>query len=32
VYPIGGGGGIGAGQYRFEYFKKVRTMHDISDV
>ena len=25
VYPIGGGAGVGAGKYRFEYFKKVYT-------
>jgi len=32
VYPIGGGGGVGAGEYRFDYFKKVGTMHYISYV
>jgi len=32
VYPIGGAKGVGAGEYRFAYFKKVGTMHYISYV
>jgi len=27
VYPIGGGGGVNAGEYRYAYFKKVGTIH-----
>jgi len=28
VYPIGGGGGVGAGEYRYSYFKKVGTIQN----
>jgi len=32
VYPIGGGGGVGAGEYRYAYFKKVGTLHSTFNV